>query len=83
MNKTVKLYMRQRCHLCEEARILLEELQQKFDFSIEETDIDLDDNLVERYGISIPVIEMGGEVLLEGKIERGLLYKSVAEKYNH
>ena len=67
MNKTVNLYMRQRCHLCEEARILLEELQQKFDFTIEETDIDLDDNLVERYGISIPVIEMDGEVLLEGQ----------------
>ena len=82
MKKTVKLYMRQRCHLCEEAKVLLEGLRREFEFEIVEVDIDLDDDLVERYGISIPVIEVDGEEIMEGIIENEPLYKALTEKYN-
>lgn len=80
MNSTVKLYMRQRCHLCEEAKALLEELQQKWQFDIFEVDIDQDDDLIERYGITIPVIELNGEEIQAGVINKSFIDKAFSEK---
>lgn len=68
--KTVKLYSRPRCHLCETAREILEELQQQWNFTMEEINIDLDDVLVEKYGIMIPVVELDGEEVQYGRINK-------------
>ena len=81
LKTTVKLYMRQRCHLCEEATLLLKELQQTWDFDIMEIDIDTDDELIERYGITIPVIELSGEVVQAGIIDKNLLIEAFSEKF--
>jgi len=74
----VKLYMRQRCHLCEEAKEMLEDLQQNWEFEIVEVDIDQDDRLVEAYGITIPVIEVDGEEVQAGIIHK----KSIIEAFS-
>ena len=44
------------CHLCEQAALLLEELQRHREISVETIDIADDEALVEKYGIRIPVI---------------------------
>jgi glutaredoxin len=77
MKSIVKLYMRQRCHLCEEAKGMLEDLQKNWDFEIVEVDIDQDDQLVEEYGITIPVIEVDGEEVQAGIIHK----KSIIEAF--
>lgn len=74
----MKLYMRQRCHLCEEAKEMLEDLQQNWEFEIVEVDIDQDDRLVEAYGITIPVIEVDGEEVQAGIIHK----KSIIEAFS-
>lgn len=81
MEQNVKLYMRKRCHLCDEARVILEELQQHFSFTIEEVDIDQDDGLTERYGISIPVIEWNGEEIQAGIISKTFLYEAFSRRH--
>lgn len=48
------------CHLCEHAAVLLEEFAAQPDspqFDLEEVDISTDENLVELYGIRIPVVK--------------------------
>ncbi len=80
MKSTIKLYMRQRCHLCEEAKELLEELQQRWDFKIIEVDIDEDDQLTERYGIIIPVIELDGEEVAAGIIHKNSIIEALTQK---
>jgi thiol-disulfide isomerase/thioredoxin len=80
MKKTVKLYSRPRCHLCETARAMLEELQQNWNFTIEEINIDLDDELVEKYGIMIPVIELDGEELQYGIINKKFINEAFSRK---
>jgi glutaredoxin len=80
LNSTVKLYMRQRCHLCEDAKTLLEELQQEWQFVIMEVDIDEDDDLIERYGITIPVIELNGEEVQAGIINKKFIIEAFSEK---
>ncbi|MDQ0413385.1 glutaredoxin family protein [Mesobacillus stamsii] len=80
MKKIVKLYSRPRCHLCENARQILEELQQNWNFTIEEINIDDDSELVEKYGITIPVIKLDGEELQNGIITKKFINEAFSRK---
>ncbi|MFS0636563.1 glutaredoxin family protein [Mesobacillus foraminis] len=80
MKKTVTLYMRQRCHLCEEAKGLLEELQRNWQFDLLEVDIDKDDDLTERYGITIPVVVLDGEEIQSGIINKNFIIEAFSVK---
>ncbi|WP_257535741.1 glutaredoxin family protein [Mesobacillus foraminis] len=80
MKKTVTLYMRQRCHLCEEAKELLEELQRNWQFDLLEVDIDKDDDLIERYGITIPVVVLDGEEIQAGIINKNFIIEAFSAK---
>jgi uncharacterized membrane protein/thiol-disulfide isomerase/thioredoxin len=56
---TVVLYMRQNCHLCDEAKEELAKLQTKFPHNLVEIDIDNDRELSRTYGNDVPIIEVG------------------------
>ena len=51
------LYGTKGCHLCDEAEVLLAQAQMAVVFRWQYIDIALDDNLVKKYGIRIPVLE--------------------------
>ncbi len=76
----VKLYTRKKCHLCENAKEILEELQSEFNFDIAEVDIDTDDRLTELYGIMIPVVEIEGSAVQYGQIDKNTIRKRLHEK---
>jgi glutaredoxin len=78
----VKLYTRNKCHLCENAKTDLIELQTEFDFNLEEVDIDLDDKLTEIYGLMIPVVEIEGEEVQFGQIDKEVIRKRLHKKIN-
>ncbi|SES69631.1 Glutaredoxin [Salinibacillus kushneri] len=61
MSKNIIFYTKEQCPLCDEARGLLMLLQEEYDFDIEEKDIYQDDELLEKYQISIPVIQVDEE----------------------
>jgi glutaredoxin len=56
---TLVLYGRPGCHLCDEARAVLERIGHPFD----EVDIEADDELLARYLERIPVIALDGTEL--------------------
>ena len=60
------LYERDGCHLCEEARVLLDDMLGKDGYL--RVDIETDDDLVLRYGFRIPVIAVDGVDRLEAPI---------------
>jgi hypothetical protein len=62
----VTLYERDGCHLCDEARVLLDEMLGSDGYA--RVDIDTDDDLVLRYGFRIPVIGLDGADRLEAPI---------------
>jgi hypothetical protein len=64
----VILYERVGCHLCEEARELLDEMIGMRRYA--RVDIDGDDDLVLRYGFRIPVIALDRVDRLEAPITR-------------
>jgi hypothetical protein len=62
----VILYERDGCHLCEEARVLLDDMLGSDGYL--RVDIETDDDLVLRYGFRIPVIGLDGVDRLEAPI---------------
>jgi hypothetical protein len=62
----VTLYERDGCHLCDQARVLLDEMLGSNGYT--RVDIDTDDELVLRYGFRIPVIGLDGADRLEAPI---------------
>ena len=62
---TVTLYSRPGCHLCDEARAVLERARGRAAFEIDEINIETDDGLHARYLERIPVVAVDGEELSE------------------
>jgi glutaredoxin len=78
--RTVTLYSRPGCHLCDDARAHLERIRQTAPFALEEVDITQDDALHARYLERIPVIALDGEELFdffvdEETLKRLILYR--------
>lgn len=67
--RTITLYAKPGCCLCDEAREHLEELAAEQTFDLSEVDIRRDPALFERYRYRIPVIAVDGVERLEGRIE--------------
>jgi hypothetical protein len=66
MTPRVVLYERAECHLCEETRVLLDEMIGADRY--ERVDIDTSDDLVVRYGFRVPVVAVDGVDRLEAPI---------------
>ena len=63
------LYVKRHCMLCEEAKVILDLLQNEYVFQYREIDIYTDGNLVEKYHLSIPVLVYGDVIVDEGNID--------------
>jgi glutaredoxin len=65
-SRTVRLYGRPDCHLCDEARRGLLELRSDgLDFELEEIDIETDEELHRTFLERIPVVELDGQIVSE------------------
>ena len=73
----VALYERDGCHLCDEARVLLDEMVGSGAY--ERVDIEADDALVLRYSFRIPVIGLDGVDRLDAPITAPDLRALVSE----
>ncbi|KUP05195.1 glutaredoxin [Bacillus coahuilensis m2-6] len=62
-------YTRPGCGLCVEAKDVLLLIEEDFDLTVEEINIDEQDQLTEKYGLMIPVVEYRGEIVQFGNID--------------
>jgi glutaredoxin len=70
---TIDLYGRAGCHLCEDARARLAALQPELGFTINDIDIEADDELHRRYLERIPVAVLDGEHLFDFFLDEAVL----------
>jgi glutaredoxin len=70
---TIKLYGKPDCHLCDEARDVVERVIAGRDVALQEVDITLDPALHARYGERIPVVEIDGEEAFQYVVDAGVL----------
>jgi Glutaredoxin-like domain (DUF836) len=75
---TVVLYGRADCHLCDDARAVLERVRADVPFDLVERDIEADDALHRRYLERIPVVEVAGEEAFEFFVEEAELRRRLA-----
>ena len=71
----IRIYSRQGCHLCEHAIDLVE----SFRDDSEVVDVDSDQELIAQYGHRVPVIEIDGQSVLEGRIDESNVRRVLAE----
>ncbi|WP_039862889.1 glutaredoxin family protein [Planococcus donghaensis] len=62
------LYTRANCPLCEEAKLMIQLVNEDIPLSYKEVDIESDEVLHEKYMLMIPVLEKDKEILLYGNI---------------
>ncbi|MCW8934586.1 MAG: glutaredoxin family protein [Gammaproteobacteria bacterium] len=55
------VYSRMGCHLCEDLLQQLTQLQQTHDFIVNEVDVDSSPQLIEQYGLQVPVVTCNDE----------------------
>lgn len=81
MNKPIlTFYTRKKCPLCDKAKVVIDELQQEMEFIFIEKDIDDSNELTEKYGLMIPVVEIDGEEIEYGHINKISISKRLHEK---
>jgi glutaredoxin len=75
--RTVTLYGRAGCHLCDDARAALQRIRATAPFVLEEIDIEADDALLRRYLERIPVIALDGEELFDFFVDEEALRRKL------
>ena len=78
--RTLTLYSRPGCHLCDDALAVLERVRADVPFDLRRVNIEDDDALLRAYLERIPVVALDGEELFEffvdeDSLERVLLYR--------
>ena len=74
----VTLYGRPGCHLCDDARALLERIRAELPFALVERDIEQDDALHRAYLERIPVVALDGEELFDFFVDEAELRRRLA-----
>ena len=71
----ILLYTRSGCHLCEDAKLVLEKYRAQFGLTIVEVDIDQDAAIEAAYDCWVPVVEIDGKVRFRGQVNEALLLR--------
>jgi glutaredoxin len=74
----VTLYGKPGCHLCEDARAVVDRVRAERPFELREVDVTLDPGLFREYGERIPVLVLDGEELFEFVVEEAVLLQRLA-----
>jgi glutaredoxin len=74
----VTLYGRPGCHLCDDARAVLERVRAEAPFELRLIDIEQDDELFKRYLERIPVVCLDGEELFELDVDEAALRRRLS-----
>lgn len=76
----VYYYTRKKCPLCEDGLLILQKLQREYPFKLIEKDIEKSDELTEKFGLMIPVVEIQGEIIQYGIIDPVTIDKRLREQ---
>jgi glutaredoxin len=60
VSRTVTLYGKPACHLCEDAKTVIEQVRAAHPFDLREVDVSIDPALNREYGERIPVVAIDG-----------------------
>jgi glutaredoxin len=79
--RDVTMYMRQGCHLCEEAKATMAPLLAEFGAKLHEVDIDDDPILLECYTNDVPVIFLGTQFFAQHRADLARLRRQLQDAH--
>jgi glutaredoxin len=78
----IEIYSRPGCHLCEEAKAVIEPFSRRYPLEIRVTDVDSSPNLRTQYGTEIPVILINGTEAFRHRVDAKSLERKLKETWN-
>ena len=76
----VTLFTRAGCHLCEDAKRVIDAARLRVEFDYEERDIDADSELLRLYNEEVPVIAIDGRKAFKYTLEMNEFLKRLAAR---
>ena len=76
----VTVYTRSGCHLCDEAKQVIESVRRRATFDYEEFDIDSDPRLRQLYNEEVPVVAIDGKKAFKYRVTPAELLKILAAR---
>ena len=76
----VTLFTRAGCHLCEEAKRVIDAARVRAEFDYEERDIDADPELLRLYNEEVPVIAIDGRKAFKYRLDMNEFIKRLAAR---
>jgi glutaredoxin len=76
----VTVYTRSGCHLCDQAKQVIESVRRRTAFDYEEFDIDSDPRLRQLYNEEVPVIAIDGRKAFKYRVTAAELLKKLAAR---
>jgi glutaredoxin len=73
----VTLYGKPGCHLCDDARAVVEQVRSRRSFELQEVDVSLDPTMNREYGERIPVLALDGVELFEFHVKEAVLIEQL------
>jgi glutaredoxin len=73
------LYTRQGCHLCEQARSIIDDLVAGTGHVVEVIDVDDDPAVHERHAVRVPVVEVDGREVAQYQVDATALRLALPE----
>jgi glutaredoxin len=78
----IEIYSRPECHLCDDAKAVIEPLLHRYGISLKVTDVDSDAALREAYGYDIPVVMINGKEAFRHRVDGAALERKLKELWN-
>jgi glutaredoxin len=73
--KKITFYSKENCSLCDKGLAIMNELKKEITFDYQVVDIYKDDELLEKFQIMIPVVEINNEVVSYGILDKDSIRK--------
>jgi glutaredoxin len=73
----VTLYGKPGCHLCDDARAVVQQVRSRRSFELQEVDVSLDPAMNREYGERIPVLALDGVELFEFHVKEAVLIEQL------
>lgn len=73
----IDIYSRPRCHLCDDAKEVIERVRRRYPFSVRIINIEDNPALEKAYGTEIPVIFINGNKAFKYRVDEAELEKKV------
>ena len=73
----IVLYTRVQCHLCDDAKALIEKHRSNYNLTLEVVDVDSDPRLISEYGMKVPVVLINGVERFFGQINEVLFVRQL------